>query len=525
MAASLSACTGVKTKPPLPMGSLLGQNLALGHRLRTAPSDDEFRGAQILNRDVVIIGGGPAGLSAGYRLQKKGLDSFALLELEKKAGGTSLSGQSPITPYPWGAHYITTPMADNHDLVVLLREMGVVNTDEQTGQVSGRAPYMVTEPKERLYHQGFFYPGLYLQAGASPEDARQRAHFTGLWRGLAATRDGNGRHPFTSPRHLASRDGRWAELNRVSAADWLRSHGLNSKRLLWLLSYACRDDYGLTLADTSAWALLFYFASRYDVERNTSTEVLTWPEGNGALTQELRKNFQEKIHEQCTVLDVVQSATGIEARTVVGAEQRPLIYRARQAIFATPQFITRRIFRDFRDGARPAPDLSTGAWLVANLHLRERPNQRRADQAWDTVLSDSPSLGYVCATHQRGRLTGKTVLTYYLPMTDSNPRSGRKRLFELSLEETQESILSDLERPHPDIRDVTERLDIFRWGHAMVQPRPGDLFSQALSTSALPLGRAHFAHSDLSGLALFEEAFAHGTRAADEVMHAQRTGQ
>ena len=35
-----------------------------------------------------------------------------------------------------------------------------------------------------------------------------------------------------------------------------------------------------------------------------------------------------------------------------------------------------------------------------------------------------------------------------------------------------------------------------------------------------PLGRVHFAHTDLSGLALFEEAHDHGVRAAEEVLTA-----
>ena len=41
---------------------------------------------------------------------------------------------------------------------------------------------------------------------------------------------------------------------------------------------------------------------------------------------------------------------------------------------------------------------------------------------------------------------------------------------------------------------------------------------EARREAARPWRGIHFAHSDLSGLALFEEAFYHGTRAADEVL-------
>jgi hypothetical protein len=52
----------------------------------------------------------------------------------------------------------------------------------------------------------------------------------------------------------------------------------------------------------------------------------------------------------------------------------------------------------------------------------------------------------------------------------------------------------------------------------MVRPRPGFLWSQALAASAEPQGRLHFAHTDLSGMALFEEAQYWGIRAAEAIL-------
>jgi hypothetical protein len=133
------------------------------------------------------------------------------------------------------------------------------------------------------------------------------------------------------------------------------------------------------------------------------------------------------------------------------------------------------------------------------------------------VLYDSPSLGYVCATHQRGRDFGPTVFTYYLPMIDDDPRAGRKRLHDASFEQLAETVCSDLERAHADLRACLSRIDLCRFGHGMVQPRVGHVFQPARRAAALPVQSIHFAHSDLSGIALFEEAFHHGVRAAREV--------
>jgi hypothetical protein len=57
-----------------------------------------------------------------------------------------------------------------------------------------------------------------------------------------------------------------------------------------------------------------------------------------------------------------------------------------------------------------------------------------------------------------------------------------------------------------------------RWGHAMIRPRVGFQWGSARRKAQEPYGPIHFAHTDLSGVALFEEAFDHGLRAAEEIL-------
>src|SRR5687767_11251202 len=81
-----AACrTGDKT--PFPEGEIVGQNALLGHVLREnrtfiVPPDNWE------TKKVAIIGGGSAGLTAGWKLKKEDLNGFVLLELEREAGGT-----------------------------------------------------------------------------------------------------------------------------------------------------------------------------------------------------------------------------------------------------------------------------------------------------------------------------------------------------------------------------------------------------------------------------------------------------
>jgi hypothetical protein len=116
---------------------------------------------------------------------------------------------------------------------------------------------------------------------------------------------------------------------------------------------------------------------------------------------------------------------------------------------------------------------------------------------------------------------GPTIFTYYLPLIDADPRAAREKLAATDHAGFCDAILGDLERAHHDLPDTIERIDVWRWGHAMVRPTPGLMFGGARRRAAEPLGRVHFAHCDLSGLALLEEALDQGVRAAEEVLRAR----
>jgi hypothetical protein len=296
--------------------------------------------------------------------------------------------------------------------------------------------------------------------------------------------------------------------------------------LCWLVNYACRDDYGLTLADTSAWAGLFYFASRVRRAGAAAQPLITWPEGNGRLVSHLYLKAKLKVRLGLAAVEIIPTdhygrpavdvvALDDDGRSAVG-------FRARHVIFAAPHFLTRYMVRPYRGNPPPhVNEFEYGAWMVANLFLKDRPQSRGFPLAWDNVLYDSPSLGYVAATHQRGLDYGPTVLTYYYPLCDSNPREARSKLAGADWHDWADVTLTDLRRAHSEIDTLVERIDVMRWGHAMVRPRPRFVWSGARSAAARPFRGIHFAHSDLSGVALFEEAFYHGIRAAEEVLVAR----
>jgi hypothetical protein len=517
---ALAACQRNEV-PPLPAGEIVGASDVFGHRLRDGLSIEVPRDAWS-DVQIVIVGGGVAGLTAAWRLKNKGFHDFVLFELESAPGGTSRSGSNRTISFPWGAHYIPAPMKENVELVSLLDEMGVIEGKDQAGEPIIAEQFLCRDPEERVFYKGRWYEGLYLQAGESQDDRQQLQKFNAELDRWILWRDAQGRRAFTLPVSACSDDAEVTALDRISIAEWMNQRGLTSPRLRWWVEYACRDDYGMTLEQTSAWAGLFYFCSRVANAGVESQPLITWPEGNGRLVQHMFEKTKSNIQLDRAAVEVIPTNNGVDVVTLDREGRNPRGFHARKVIFAAPQFVARYVVRPYRENPPPhIAEFQFGAWMVANLTLKDRPKQntgRDFPLAWDNVLYESPSLGYVVATHQRGIERGPTVFTYYYPLCDENPRVARTRLLETDWRSWAEIALSDLSRAHPDIRGLVERLDVMCWGHAMIRPRTGFMWGQARREAAKPFRGIHFAHSELSGVALFEEAFDNGLRAADNIL-------
>jgi glycine/D-amino acid oxidase-like deaminating enzyme len=497
-----AACRSRSDAPP--PGTLVGTGMERGHALvRDATS---LPAPAVTRRHrVVIVGAGVAGLSAAWDLRRKGVRDVVVLELDDVIGGTARGGTSAVTAYPWGAHYIVAPQLDQTDLAALLGEMGAIEGHSADGTPIVDEALRCREPEERVFYRGRWYEGLYLDAGASAEDRRQLAAFKREIDRWSAWRDVRGRRAFAIPRSLGSDDPELTALDRISFAAWLDQHGLVSPRLRWLTDYGCRDDYALTAAETSAWAGILYFAGRQKAPGVDAQSVVTWPDGNAALVRHLATG--QAVETGVAVVDI-DEATG---RVLAIADGKPLAIEADAVIVAVPTFVANRIVR----ARRGQPHGDYGAWVVANVHLRDRPAPGLgAPAAWDNVFRDSPSLGYVSATHQRGRDRGPTVWTWYYPFTDEDPVAVRKKLAGAGHADWAAAVVADLARAHHDLAGKIDHIDVTFWGHGMIRPRVGSTWGPS---RAAPIGRVHFAHTDLSGLALFEEAFDHGLRAAREV--------
>ena len=503
-------------KPAAIAGSILGANAKVGHLLRKA---SQLPITKEIETQFLIIGGGIAGLSAGWRLQKNGISDFKILELADKAGGNSVHGQNEVSRYPWGAHYLPIPEINNQDLRTLCEELGLIEGYDKQGLPIYNALHLCHSPHERLLIHGSWQDGLVPKLGIEGAEAQELEAFFVEMEKMKNWIGKDQLPAFTIPLARSSQDPEILALDRISMSDFLAQKGWTSPALHWYVNYGCRDDYGAPYTEISAWAGIHYFAARRGQAANAnSTAVLTWPEGNGWLANQLASRVQNQLQCQALVTELRNTESGIEAVYYDTRTAERIRVKAKAAIYAAPHFTVPYVIAEASSNV--ASNFNYAPWLVANVTLRKRPRGPGARLSWDNVAFESKSLGYIIADHQslKRKRPDQTVLTWYQPLDEQRPAEARKKALTTSWETWRDRVIEDLEFMHPGITPDILQIDVWVWAHGMISPQVNFLWHGNREKAAQTLGNIHFAHSDLSGISIFEEAFYQGVRAADQLI-------
>ena len=538
--AAAALLAGCQPPPPALEFAFAGIDLERGHALRDLLAQGPLPAPTLVRRaQVIIAGGGVAGLAAARSLRLAGVHDFALLELEDTPGGNSRAGAVNGVACPLGAHYLPVPGDHAPEVQDLLEELGLRQ------RVAGRWQYderhLCHSPQERLYFEREWQEGLLPVQGVGEATLEQYRRFSQAVG--AASRAAR----FTMPQ-FAALDAKTGlapahqALDAMTFEAWLQRQGLDDAHLRWYLDYCCRDDYGAGMARVSAWAGLHYFASRHgfhapgEAVAEDREGVLTWPEGNGWLTQQLATPIkaQGQLQTGTSVLRIAETRRGVEVDAFNHHSGNVERWQAPRCIVALPVFVAARVVQNppaFL--AQAAQRLQWAPWAVTNIHLNaplaDRPG---AAPAWDNVIygdSNPGGLGYVDASHQKlDPRPGPTVLTYYQALGDV--ADARQQLATQGAEHWGRAALAALAGPHPDVLQRATRVQVTRYGHAMSIPVPGvqtflsqiglqgtpgkrKLLLNGERQRALPIpatARLAFAHSDWSGYSVFEEAFTRG---------------
>ncbi len=496
-------------------GELTMPNYKLGHQLQK--KKDNPRDCQKLSTKVLIIGGGASGLSARRWLRQAGYADVLLVELESVCGGNARGGRLEEMPHPLGAHYLPIPDSDNKELIRFLEEAGSIIGRNQENLPIYNPYHLCHDPMERLFLEGKWINGLIPNYGLREETQIQFGKFFALTASLKQRKGVDGRYLFQFPLSEASKDPFMTELDQQSFSDWLLSNGFDDPDLLHYLRYCCKDDYGADLPQVSAFAGLHYHAARRGAgDQVASDDVLVWPEGNQFLINALLKD-QEGVKTGFLVTSLTLTDQGVSAQAV--SESECLTIEAEKVIMAVPDAVACKILAEAIPERQPLK-LTHSPWVITQLLTEKLPEKGAVPLCWDNVIHGSQSVGYVNAAHQQlNRIPQKRILTHYWPIVNLPQKESRKMLQSLNREDWLAQVFEELKPIYPDLAQYTKQAHIWIWGHGMVAPTIGLLSSGVLQQASTPIqNRIFFAHTDYSGISVFEEAFDQGIKAAQAIL-------
>ncbi|MGZ3185054.1 MAG: NAD(P)-binding protein [Telluria sp.] len=476
---------------------------------------------EVVETDVVILGSGISGITAAWQLKQDGHGKALMIDGPQPYGNAA-SGHFGDLEFPTGAHYLPLPSPESVHVRAILADLGIIQRDPYAEKPTYDERFILHAPEERLFINGRWQDGFVPYQGVPAREIEQHKRFFAEVDRLRKLRGSDGKRIFVFPTVESSADREWRDLDRITLKQWLDQQGYDAPSLHWYLNYCCRDDYGTRYDKVSAWAGLHYYCSRWGQAANAGNGAwLTWPGGLQPLARQMLER-SAIARRAGTAVHVRTAGKGVEALcfTLERGVARTFLVRARRAICAMPVFVAARVVEGIGElGFDPRHHQPAYApWMVSNFLMKEFPRERPdMPLCWDNVVYQEPGLGWVVSTHQDIRVAPpeKTVFTSYVALSDRTPEQGRKWLMAATPRELVDMASTDLRSAYGwRFAPCVERVDITVRGHAMAAPLPGFLSNAGTRALREADGPVLFAHADLSGFSVFEEAAWWGVRAA-----------
>lgn len=494
---------------------LSGTNHILGHRLRL---NDFPKPVRTITTPYLIIGGGITGLSAARQFAKKGITDFLIVELENHVGGNSSNGENKYSKYPLGAHYLPLPNFSDKELLAFLKEAQIIVRYDEKGYPVFDEEQLTFSPQERLYYKNSWQESLVPKSGNTAGENTAFQLFFEKMDFFRTAKGSDGKYLFDIPLAQSSNEKYAKDFDNITMKQWLGENGFTAGPLLNYVDYCCRDDFGYGIEFVSAWAGIHYFAARkHDATSDKVENVLTWAEGNARLAAHLKQYVDGKTLKRHLAHNITIQNDKVVTRVYSDETKETIEILADKVILATPQFVNQYLLKDRKPIAQA---FHYAPWLLATLVVRELSDNYSYPLCWDNVIYGAEGLGYIYDQHQSlQQLQSRKVITYYYSFSASDSGKSRREMYKKSKEFWKQMVIKDLKIAHPDIGDNIEEMEIHLLGHGMISPVPGFLFGKAKAAAKQPIeNKIYFAHSDLSGISIFEEAFHQGINVVNTII-------
>jgi monoamine oxidase len=440
--------------PKSPSPLVGGEHFAICHQIRDGHSFAKPDATQ--KTDIVIIGGGMAGLSAAYFLRDK---NWLLLEKEDHFGGNAYQEEYEGQAFSTGAAY------------------------DFRGSFSDQLASEI---------------GLHLPLVDMPDPTIDNGQYvTDTWRsGLAHL-------PYTKE-VVASfkkfRDdvmkidvrGKMLELDNLPFTDFTSAYAPEVGK--WWDAYG-PSNWGAITEDTTAFIGLF--DAQYLIKGEDNTRAIL-PGGLGCISHKLvevmKPKFGERMLAGVTVVSIIQDGDGVHVTYLQGDKLTTVA--AKIAIVCTAKYITSRLVPGLpKDQYQAMRRMRYAPFPMINM-IFDKPVYRRGYDNWcpgnsftDFIVADWT------IRNNPGYNPKYNILTFYTPLRESQRST---LLQEEDCKTLAASVLKDFQKTLPESNVDPVEIRLYRRGHPMMMAVPGQYTKNRMIASR-PMDRIFFANSDSGG--------------------------
>ncbi|MEN3026151.1 MAG: FAD-dependent oxidoreductase [Chlorobiota bacterium] len=436
--------------------------------------------------DVLVIGAGPAGLTAAWLLQRLGYD-VRVVEHEPTVGGAARTEAWKDALIPCGALYFA-------ELSPVLREVL---------QATGLQPVPIAD--DALWLKGKAYRTFWRDDVLSelPIPQTERHAFRRFRTQLQELPI----PPYPLPNPLPPR---WQAIAAQPAEQFVSAYG--SSTLTKLLNAYARSAMGASLAEVSTYCLWDFYSGEFG--REFGCPRYSFLGGLAALCQRMARQIgAERIWRQCTAVHCEHLSSG-RVRTLCAAEDgSTFAVEAAAVVAATPKFVAKHYLPELPPAQQQAMlRLRYAPYLTVHLQTPFRLVPEQTFSLW--VPEARYFTDIVDVTPLQPQPVEGFISCIYAPL----PMGQRSALLdEQQLRQTVEGIVQEaLQLLAPERASAVREAACFVWGHALVVPTPLSLLGAAQQASQ-SVGRIVFANTDNDASPALENAMEHALYAAETV--------